>query len=313
MFKSFFKLVRWPNLVMIMISMMLMLLFVINPLLNAAWFTIGLTVYEFALLVVATLCITIGGYLINDFFDMDADRINKPGTNLVGGKWPVATVQILYGVFTLAGVGLGTLLSWQVGKISYSLVFIFAAGLLWFYSERYQCIPFVGNVVVGVLSALSFGLVWLFYFFALTQDAYEFTYTQAAFSFVNRFVLIYMGFAFITSVLRELIKDIEDLAGDEKYGCQTFAVRFGQTSAKILAASISIIGLAATIFTQYYFYTAGFMLLLGYFILIDVFFIIIVIWVLQASKKSDFSRLSKMMKLLMLIGVLSMILIYFGG
>jgi 4-hydroxybenzoate polyprenyltransferase len=241
---------------------------------------------------------------------MDADRINKPGKNLVGGKWSVATVQVLYWVFTLLGVGLGVLLSWVIGKLTYSLVFVFAAGLLWFYSERYKCMPIIGNLVVAFLSALSFGLVWLFYFFALSRDAIAFTDVQSNFELVNVFILIFMGFAFVTSLLREIVKDIEDSSGDERYGCNTFVVAFGQTKAKVLAAFIAFLGLVATIFTQLFFFEIKFMMMLGYFVLIDLGFLLSVIWIIKGNKKSDFKRISTFSKLLMFVGVFSMTLVY---
>lgn len=307
---SFFKLVRWPNLLMIVVSMFFILLFVIDPLLGTTTFDVGLSATEFLLLLAATLFITIGGYLINDFFDMDTDRINKPGKNLVGGRWSVATVQVMYWAFTIAGVALGVLLSWLIGKLSYSLVFVFASGLLWFYSERYKCMPVVGNIVVAFLSALSFGLVWLFYFFALSRDADAFTGVQSNFELVNSLILIYMGFAFVTSFLRELVKDVEDSAGDERYGCNTFAVAYGQTKAKFLAVFIALLGLAVTVFCQVLFFDIGFMLMLGYFVLIDLCFLLVVIWLVQAKNKSDFNRLSKFIKILMFVGITSMVLVY---
>lgn len=307
---SFLKLIRWPNLVMVAVSMLFVLLFVVNPLLGVASFEMGLSGVEFLLLLFATLFITIGGYLINDFFDMDPDRINKPGKNLVGGKWPVFTVQVLYWVFTILGVSFGVLLSWLIGKLTYSLVFVFASGLLWFYSERYKCIPIVGNSVIAFLSALSFGLVWLFYFFALSRDAAAFTSVQGNFELVNIFILIFMGFAFVTSFLREVVKDIEDCEGDERYGCNTFVVAYGQTKAKILAGFLAFFGLIATLIVQVFFFNIDFMLLLGYFVLIDLGFLMLFIWIVQAKKKAHFKRLSTFTKLLMFVGVVSMGLVF---
>ena len=135
---------------------------VIKPVLQIGDMMPGMSLFQFGLLILSTLLITAGGYLINDFFDMEADGINKPGQNQVGKRFAVARVQLLYWLFTVLGVLLGTIMSWQLNKIEYALVFVFAAGLLWFYSERYQCMPLVGNLVVAFLSALSFGLVWVF-------------------------------------------------------------------------------------------------------------------------------------------------------
>ena len=309
--KNILRLIRWPNLLIVTFSMVFISFFVINPILQTSGSGSGMTNVQFALLILSTLFITTGGYLINDFFDMQADSINKPGTNQVGKRFPVATIQLLYWVFTLAGVLLGAVLSWMLNQINYALIFVFAAGLLWFYSERYQCMPVVGNIVVAFLSSLSFGLVWIFEFFALSNQATVFSTVQSNFPLVNRFVLIYMGFAFMVSFLREIIKDVEDFDGDDRYGCKTFAVAYGQRKSKILGLAVAIAGLIFSVWFQTFFYQAEFLLLFGYFMVIDLLFIAIIIWLMRAEKKKDFNKLSLFIKVLMLIGILSMILVYF--
>ncbi|MCF6169829.1 MAG: geranylgeranylglycerol-phosphate geranylgeranyltransferase [Bacteroidales bacterium] len=308
---SFLKLIRWPNLLLIVVSMKLLLFFVISPALGLDWFEGGMDVWEFTLLVAATLFLAMGGYLINDFFDMNADSVNKPGKNLVGGKFSVFTTNTLYWVFTLSGVLLGSWFSYLLNQINYALIFLFVAGLLWFYSQKYQCQPLVGNVVVAVLSALSFGLVWLFEFFALSNQAQIFTEVQANFHLVNRLVLIYMGFAFLVSLLREVVKDIEDFAGDDRFGCRTFAVVYGKNKAQKLALGIALAGLLAAFWFQYYFFTASFFFLFAFFFVIDAMFVVAILRLLQAKEKSDYAKLSNLIKLLMLAGVLSMVLFYF--
>ncbi|RLD36965.1 MAG: hypothetical protein DRI89_15685 [Bacteroidetes bacterium] len=308
---SFLKLIRWPNLLMIIISMKLMLFFVISPALGLSWFGGGMDVLEFFLLVMATLFIAIGGYLINDFFDMNADTVNKPGDNQVGGKFSVMLTQTLYWIFTISGVLLGVLLAYLLNQINYALVFLFVAGLLWFYSEKYQCQPLVGNVVVAILSGLSFGLVWLFEFFALSNHAEIFTGVQSDFGLVNRLVLIYMGFAFVVSLLREVVKDIEDLKGDDRFGCRTFPVVYGKNKARNIAVVIAIAGLLSAFWFQYYFFSASFIMLFAYFFIVDILFVGIIFFLLKAEKKSDYSKLATLIKVLMLAGVLSMALFYF--
>lgn len=308
---SFLKLIRWPNLLMIVISMKLLLFFVISPALGLPWLEGGMDAWEFSLLVLATLFIAIGGYLINDVFDMNADSVNKPGGNLVGGKFSVFFTQTLYWVFTIVGVLMGVLLSYLLNQINYALIFLFVAGLLWFYAEKYQCQPLVGNVVIAILSALSFGLVWLFEFFALSNHAQVFTEVQANFRLVNKLVLIYMGFALLVSLLREVIKDIEDFAGDDRFGCRTFPVVYGKNKARNVALGIAIAGLLAAFWFQYYFITASFVMLFIYFFIVDVLFGMIIFQLLKAKEKADYSHLSTMIKILMLAGVLSMALFYF--
>ncbi len=308
---DFLKLIRWPNLVIVLLSMLLTLLFVVHPILGITGFESGMNALQFSLLILSTLLITIGGYLINDFFDMQTDSINKPGKNQVGKRFAVARIQLLYWLFTIGGVLLGTLLSWNLEQLNYALIFVFAAGLLWFYSERYKCMPVVGNVVVAFLSALSFGLVWIFEFFALSQNPIVFSNVQSSFPLVHHFVLIYMGFAFVVSFLREVVKDVEDVEGDNRYGCDTFAVAYGRSKSKYLALFIAIAGFIFSVWLQWFFYKADFIILMSYFIIIDVLFVLILVWLTQAKEKSDYKRLSGIVKILMVVGILSMILVYF--
>ena len=270
----------------------------------------GLSVFEFVLLVVATVFLSVGGYLINDFFDMDVDEVNKPGKNQVGRYFTVFTVQIMYWSFTILGVMAGAVLSWKVNQPNYGLLFVFVAGLLWFYSERYQCMPVIGNLVIALLSALSFGLVWLFQFFALATQPQLFVSVQASFSLVNRLVLIYMAFAFLTSFLREIIKDIEDLKGDERFGCKNLAVTYGVKKSKILALFIAVAGLVGTVWIQFIFYKIEFWILFGYFFLLDISFLAIIFWILKAREATNYGKLSNFIKILMLLGVISIALFY---
>ncbi|MEJ2594262.1 MAG: geranylgeranylglycerol-phosphate geranylgeranyltransferase [bacterium] len=305
------KLIRWPNLVMILASMTLVLLFVIQPGLQIAWFAGGLDIFQFVILVVATLLVTTGGYVINDLFDLEADRINKPGKNLVGTKFSVASIQTIYWILTLLGVLAGAWLSWSVGRLGASLIFFFSAGLLWFYSERYQCMPLVGNLVVAFLSALSFYIVWIFQFLALKTEPYIFTYAQGSFPLVSRFMLIYGGFAFFVSLLREIVKDVEDREGDERFGCGTMVVVWGLKASRIAAAIVSGLCLAGTILVLIFFLEARFYYLFGYFIAIGLLFVYAFALVLSGKKRSDFKRLSVFIKLLMVVGIASMVLVYF--
>jgi 4-hydroxybenzoate polyprenyltransferase len=307
---KFLQLIRWPNLLIILLSMAFMLYFLVNPMLGMITGEAGLSYFEFGLLVIATIFISIGGYLINDFFDMDIDEVNKPGKNQVGKYFSVFSVQVMYWVFTISGVLAGVLLSLLLNQLNYSLLFVFSAGLLWFYSERYQSIPLLGNIVIAFLSALSFGIVWLFQFFALANYPQFFVSVQASFPLVNRLVLIYMAFAFLTSLLREIVKDIEDIKGDDRFGCKTFAVVFGVKKARYLASAIALIGLAGSGWIQIIFFNINFWMLFGYFFALDAMFIIIIFWIFRANDSSNYRWLSNFIKILMLLGVVSMFLFY---
>ncbi len=201
--RTFFKMIRWPNLVMIVLSMTLLLFLLIKPGLGLTGL-IGMSLWEFVLLTVAVLLTAMGGYVINDLKDMQTDALNKPGKNTFETTFTGKQGWIFYWIFTISGILAGSLLSFLLGKGSYSLIFILTAGLLWFYATRYQCQPLVGNIVVAFLSALSFGLVWLYELMALQMYAVQ--VDRSALLMVNILVLIYMGFAFLVSLLREVVK-----------------------------------------------------------------------------------------------------------
>ena len=308
--KQFFSLIRWPNLVIITLSMVFIRWFLILPGLGVSR---GMNMAEFIVLVASVLFITIGGYIINDYFDMDADRINKPGKNLVGTTFSVALATNLYYLFSALGVIGGLLISWWVYEINYGLIFLFTAGMLWFYSERYQCQPVLGNLVVAFLSALSFGLVWLFDFFALKNNAELFSTAQSNFAFVNRLVLIYMGFAFLSSLFREMVKDMEDIEGDKRMGCRTLPVTVGMDKAKLYTTIAGAIMLLFMIWVQYFLYASAFYFAAGFFVIIGLLLIVILYKLRKAGDPDDFSNLSGLSKLLILLGILSMIMFYFEG
>ncbi len=303
----FLNLIRWPNLIMIMLSMIFIRWFVIIPLLGSG----GLTITLFVTLLLSVLFITIAGYIINDYFDMEADSINKPGKNIIGTTFSEAWAKNVYYFFSALGIAGGLFLSWQIGKINYSLIFLLTVSMLWYYSQRYQCQPFTGNLVVAFLSALSFGLVWLYEFFAIKDQAGLFSTAQPNFSLINKLVLIYMGIAFFASLFREMIKDMEDRNGDSRVGCRTLPVVAGMDKAKTYTLAVGTVMLVFLLYVQYFLFLAGYVFVFGYFTFINLFLIFMLFKLYKAKIVADFGYLSTLAKVFMAAGILSMLLFYF--
>ena len=273
MLKYIFKLIRWQNLLIIAVSMSFIRYLIILPALHLTPEN-GMDITYFVLLVVSTLLIAAGGYILNDITDMETDRINKPaGKNIVGTGIAEKQAFLLYGIFTITGVVGGTLLSVAANHASYSLIFILTAGLLWFYAKRYECQPVIGNIVVAFLSALSFGLVWLYEFlfvFHKTAHAADF---KPSFMNTSKLILIYMTFAFVVSWVREIVKDIEDYKGDDRFGCRTFAVVYGTGAAKIFSIAVLILGTLFSGYVQYLFYQMDYITVYYFCYVIDILFV----------------------------------------
>jgi len=306
--RAFFKMIRWPNLAMIVLSMTLLLFLLIKPGLSLEY-NAGMSLWEFVLLIVAVLLTAMGGYVINDLKDLQTDALNKPGKNTFETIFTEKQGWIFYWIFTVGGILAGSLLSFLLGKGSYSLIFVLTAGLLWFYTTRYQCQPLVGNLVVAFLSALSFGLAWLYELMALQIQAMAVDHSRLL--LVNSLVLIYMGFAFLVSLLREVVKDIEDMEGDQQTGCLTLPVTYGTKKAKNVAAFINVLGLLVSFAIQWFFYKNGFNVLFLFFFLVDLLFAFVLLKLVNATQKLHFNALSLWIKLLMVAGILSMGLFYF--
>jgi len=306
--RAFLRLIRWPNLLMVILSMGLLLYLLIKPGLGLAAGS-GMTSGEFWLLVVSVLLTAIAGYVINDLKDLKTDAINKPGKNVFEETLTKKQGMVLYWFFVLGGILAGGVLSFMLGKTSYILIYILTAGLLWFYTARYQCQPLVGNLVVAFLSALSFGLVWLYELMALQR--YSIAVDRSHLFLVNKLVLIYMGFAFLVTLLREIVKDIEDEKGDRQTGCLTLPVTYGIKKAKNVAVGVSLLGLFASFAIQWFFYFLGLSVLFMFFFLVDLLFAFVLLKLFTARRKEQFSLLSLWIKLLMVAGILSMGLFYF--
>ncbi len=306
--KSLLKLIRWPNLLILVLSMALLFYLLIQPGL-ALPASAGLSALGFWLLVAAVLFIAMGGYVINDLKDLPADIINKPGKNVFEKRFSEKQGRGFYWIFTGAGVVAGTLVSLLYGNVSFSLIFILTAGLLWFYAARYQCQVLVGNFVVAFLSALSFGLVWLYDVMALQVQ--QLSVDPVRLYLVNKLVLIYMGFAFVVSLLREVVKDVEDEKGDRKTGCLTLPVAYGIEKARNTALAFGLAGLLGSFALQWFFYRWHFMVLFLWFFLVDGLFAFVLLKLVKAKNSKQWHLVSLWVKVLMVTGILSMGLFYF--
>lgn len=251
-----------------------------------AFFLIGhhtLLDWRLFILSVSTVLIAAAGYIINDYYDVKIDLINKP-ERVVVGKSITRRYAILFHTFlSFTGVMLGFLLSWKIAAINFASSF-----LLWLYSNNLKRQPFIGNLAVALLTGLSIALLnWLYH-------------TNIV------LVNVYASFAFFMTLVREIIKDMEDLKGDNTYGCKTLPIIWGNRKTKgflyiLLAVFVSSVVLNHFLFTPlpiYYFLLFLFLPLL-----------FLVFRLAQADTRIDFYNLSTLCKVIMLLGILSMALI----
>lgn len=311
---AFLKLVRWPNLLIVILTMVLMRYCVIEPVISkisvillhgsggADPMELQFKWYDFIILVFVTVMITAGGYVINDYFDIRTDLINK-GKVIVGTKISRRKAMLWHSIFNTAGVLAGIYISWRIGYIWLGVLFLTVSGLLYFYSASYKRQFLIGNVIVALLTAMVPLLVVLYEWPSLYRyyavNAIEIPDFDIIIYWVGGFAL----FAFLTTLAREIIKDIEDFEGDMAYGRNTVPVIIGIMKAKIVSVCLIVITIAM-LYLVWYFFVNDMITLVYMSSVITLPLIYVVYKVLVSKEKKQLHMASRMMKLVMLSGIL---------
>ncbi|MDP4281851.1 MAG: geranylgeranylglycerol-phosphate geranylgeranyltransferase [Bacteroidota bacterium] len=309
---ALFRLIRWPDLLIIILTQYLLMYAVIKPFLFAdhpSWLTGNV---PFMLLVTATVFIAAGGYIINDFRDVDIDSVNHPGKNVLEKFFSERSVFLFYYVFNILGILAGAVLSIILRSLPVGLLFPFIAGLLWLYSLKYKEIPALGNIIVAFLTAMVVFVVWYFEFLQLRLTPEQFSAVLPDLKTVNRIFTGYAVFAFLITFFREIIKDMEDKEGDLRSRRLTIPMALGQKRTTLIVFALILLTLALMAFSLLILGRMGHWSVFG-FLLVTVVLPLIYLSVKVFFTKSaeDYHFLSNICKMIMVTGVLSMQLLSF--
>ena len=314
---SILRLIRFPNLVIIAATQYAMRNLLMEPLLPSDTFTLQFGDIQFFFLVLSTIFIAAAGYIINDYFDTQADMINKPARVVVGVKISRRVAMTLHAALNIIGVGIGIYLAFYVKLPSLSFVFIIATGILWFYSTNYKRQFLVGNLSVAFLTGLVPLMVVLFEIPLLNKEYGQLMLrNDATFNYILAWVGGFSFFAFLTTLTREVIKDAEDFEGDMAYGMKTVPIVLGLVWTKVVV--LSLIGL--TMFMLIYLQVKYILFSvepLDYFSLVYFLLFLMVpligltVQVLVAKTKRGYSRASNLIKIVMLTGILYSALVFY--
>lgn len=292
------RITRFPNLLMIALSQVLVRYCLILPAYKTEFFITGiypahLSTLDFSLLVLSTLLIAAGGYIINDFFDVHTDEINKPGRNPVAGMTNPENARKAFLILSAIGVMTGFYVAFQINKPVMGFVPAFCALSLWLYSSYYKKRFLTGNLIVALLCSLSVLITGLF-----EPEFYR--------NFI--YLTWYSIIAFLLTLVREIIKDMEDVDGDERSQCKTIPVLFGIQKTKIFAGVLIVLTMTYLFHILYtYFRTnnvIGFWYLAG---MMMIPLLALLYLTISAIEKKDFYYASLFSKIIMTAGILSMI------
>lgn len=303
---------RWPNLLITGISMYLIRYAIFIPLADNAGISLPLSRVAFSLLVFGVICITAAGYIINDYFDIKTDEINKPQKMILGKFFSKSQGISLYISLNTCGIVAGYFSARATGYPKLVFVFFIAAALLWFYSVSYKRRFLIGNLAIAFLSSLVIGITWLFELFALLNAPMDYTAMISDMFLFNRLSWFFIIFAFIITLIREIIKDAEDIEGDKVSGSNTLPIRLGlKTSARIILV-ISFLSMLFLLWSQYLLMKHGFTEAAIYYFVIQALIYYTATGAYHALSKEDWKNAGTMAKYTMVAGIAGMELIMLG-
>ena len=257
---------------------------------------------DFILLVLATVMITAGGYVINDYFDIKTDLINR-GKVLVGTSIPRRQAMMWHNILNIAGVATGFYVSWKTGFFWMGILFLLVSGLLYFYSASYKRQFLIGNIIVAFLTAMVPMLVVIYEAPALYRyyslNAFQPPDLSIIFYWVGGFAI----FAFLTTLTREIIKDIEDFEGDVAYGRNTIPVVIGILTAKIVSICLIIITLTLLAII-WFLYIHNTITLIYISLAVAAPLVFVIFQIIISKSRRQLHSASRMMKIIMLAGIL---------
>lgn len=309
--KAYLKIIRPVNL-LIMAGMLVLVRYAIFlPVFKQNGLEGLMPGWQFLLLVMATLFIGAGGYVINDVLDIEIDQVNKPSRKIIGRQISEVTGNRLHFNLTAAGIVFGIAFSYLSGNIFLGILFVIIPTALFYYSFKYKYIPAVGNLVVSLLAALVVLIYWLFEFYHLKSQPDLFIEASRSFAQLNRFVMAFALFAFMTTLIREIAKDVQDIAGDKRFGCRTLPIVLGLKATRYVLLFLEIVSFAALAWFHYLLNHSGYRLF-AYILLMPLLLLIVSVFItIRASEKAAFTRLSLIMKLVMVGGMVSLVATWF--
>ncbi|WP_420572849.1 geranylgeranylglycerol-phosphate geranylgeranyltransferase [Kordia sp.] len=300
---KFLQLIRFPNLVMIALTQFLFYYYWIVPFDSSCFIRKPFFLY----VVLATIFIAAGGNIINDIFDVKTDRINKPKRMFIDTFISKRKAYLVYFLFTFVGIGLGSYVGFAIERWWISLIFIGIAIMLFLYSSHLKGIPLVGNIVVSALVASSLLILIMFKIEHRINSKHIHLFETVSVVVIKTFTI----FAFLINLIRELVKDNQDVNGDYNANLKTLSIVLGRNRVNKIAAVLAGVLIVFILyiiseFLQEKTITTVYVLIT---VLLPLLYFIIKIW--QADTNREYRILSMLLKLIMLFGILSTVVLYY--
>ena len=294
--KDYLIFFRWKNILLIILIQVL-IKFVLFQKYNL---TVSLDIFHFILLVLSTVFIAIGGYVINDINDIKADEINKPELVFVGKKLPLKKANNLFLIFNSLGLLIGFYFTIYIQKNSCFIIYIIVSLLLYRYSTNLKNKFLIGNLIVSVVLFLCILIVPVFDLVPAANSL-----NREVQIHVFKIVLGISIFAFFMTLIREVVKDMIDVKGDKKVNANTFPISIGIKKTKIFVFLLSVLTLMALYYVAYSLYPTNRLVSVYLFLIVGSLLLLFVFKFVKANTTKDFYILSNLLKIIMLYGILT--------
>ncbi|MFZ4462579.1 MAG: geranylgeranylglycerol-phosphate geranylgeranyltransferase [Bacteroidales bacterium] len=308
---NYFRIIRWPNLLIMAVLMAGLRYILILPRLEMAGLFIQDNLINFILLVYSVLAIAAGGYVINDILDLEIDSINKPEDQIIGKKISLISARKFYLFLTLSGIFTGIALSVLLGSAYLGVFFPAMAALLFYYSKRYKGRLITGNLVVAFASAMVLIITWNAEFSFLKKADIAILESLGTIRMISSFVFIYALIAFLLSLVREIVKDMEDIDGDEKEGCATIPIVFGMNLARNIAFGLIIFVMLVIGWWQFSLYGKAMNHMANSLFISQIVACVTLFLLTNANNKISLHKVSLFLKIWMISGMASMLFLNF--
>ncbi len=298
--KDYFTFFRWKNLLMIfliqaMIKFILFQKFDLNT---------SLDIFHFFILTFSTVFIAMAGYVINDINDIKADEINKPDRVFVGKMLSYKKANNLFLILNSLGLLLGFYLTIYIHKNSFFIIYIITSLLLYRYAIDLKKRYIIGNVIVSFIIFLSIIIVPVFDIVPVTNS-----FNKDSQIIIFNVVLIIAAFAFFLTLIREIVKDMEDIEGDKKIKAKTIPIVNGQQRTKLVLIALSTILFLAINYFIFTIYDTNILVSVYLLVFVSLPLLYFMLRIQKATNKKQFHQWSNFLKLVMLLGMLSILFI----
>lgn len=308
---AYFRLFRVVNLLIMALIMYFFRFFLFESALGFENIASPLSELQFAMLVGMFVLLAAGGYALNDYYDIGMDEINNPEKTVLRKKLPLSAGQNWFFILTAAGLVIGFILAFMLKATSLYFMPVFIAALYWFYTTKYKREFLSGNLVVSFMAALNVGIIYIYYIMAFIKVG---TLPVIMMPYINAVTIVFAVFAFYLTFIREVVKDIPDMKGDQAFDCINFPIKLGIKTTRIVLLILSFVFLAALAYFAFYSYDTKRSYLMYYILFLLVpFWIFIVRNLWKAKENKDFKDIALMLKVYMVAGVFSLQLLHMSN